>query len=148
MFSLIKPNGDNRLPLEQEWLRLWKPIFQGNLSVFGEELEQVVPRVNLVEDETEYRVSAELPGVDEKDVHVSLTPDGLTISGEKKQESEEKGKNVYRFERSFGTFKRLIRLPEDVDRTKVAATFKKGLLKIALPKRADAAPRNIEIKGE
>ena len=149
LFSLIRTNGDgSRLPLEQELLRLWNPILRDNLAVFGEELQHVVPRINLVEDEKEYRVTAELPGVDEKDIQVNVTREGLTISGEKKEESEEKGKNVYRFERSFGTFQRLIRLPDDVDGAKTAATFKKGILKVVIPKRADAAPKTIEINPE
>ena len=150
MFRSLNPgNGrDARNPIERELLQLFNPLFRGDLAIIHEELETVVPRVNVAESEKEYRVTAELPGVDEKDIRVNVTSEGLSISGEKKQDTEEKGKSFHRFERSYGTFERLLPLAEDVDRAKAEATFKKGVLTVILPKRADAAPKQIDIKSE
>ena len=93
-------------------------------------------------------VEAELPGVDEKDVSVTLANGVLTIKGEKKSEKEEKSDNYYLAERSFGSFERSIRLPDTVDDAKVEAKFDKGVLKVTAAKKPEAvkAERKIEIK--
>ena len=149
MFDLIHSNGDTAgSPVERELLRFIGPVLGSGLAIFNEELQHVVPRLNVVEDEKEYRVTAELPGVSEKDIRVNLTKDGLEISGEKRIESLDQGKNAYRFERAFGTFQRFVRIPDDADRSKANASFKQGVLKIVLPKRADAAPKSLDIKSE
>jgi HSP20 family protein len=109
----------------------WAPLERGVPQVF-------TPRVDVSETDTEIKVSAELPGMEEKDIDVSLTRDTLTIKGEKKEESEEKGKDYYRMERSYGSFTRSIPLPVEVNTDKVEATFKKGVLDITLPKTAKA----------
>ncbi len=96
------------------------------------------PHVDVSESEKEIRVSVELPGMDEKDIDVSLTRDTLTIKGEKKQDIEDKGQDYYRMERSYGAFTRSIPLPVEVDTEKVQASFKKGVLDITLPKTAKA----------
>ena len=106
--------------------------------------------VDLVEKETAYELSAELPGLDEKDVQLTLKDDVLILSGEKKEQTEEK-KHGYRFsERRFGSFRRSFRLPEDVDQNKIEASFKKGVLTITLPKNPEAAKseKKIEVKAE
>lgn len=109
-----------------------------------------VPHVDVVDTDKEIMVSAELPGMDEKDIEVSLMGESLTITGEKKEEKEEKGKDYYRSERSYGSFSRTIPLPADIDAEKVAASFKKGVLTIKLPKtkRAIEEQRKISIKAE
>jgi HSP20 family protein len=93
-------------------------------------------------------VEAELPGVDEKDVSVTLANGVLTIKGEKKQESEKKGENYHVTERSFGSFERSILLPDTIDEAKVEAKFDKGVLKVSAAKKPEAvkAERKIEIK--
>jgi len=96
------------------------------------------PKVDIKENDKEIEVTAELPGMDEKDVQVSLAHNELVIRGEKKTEKEEKGKEWYRMERSYGSFHRLVNLPEGVDTSKADATFKKGLLTVTVPKRANA----------
>ncbi len=96
------------------------------------------PHIDISETDKEIKVSAELPGMDEKDVEVSLTRDTLTVKGEKKQETEDKGKDYYRTERSYGAFTRSIALPIEVDTEKVQANFNKGVLTITLPKTAKA----------
>ena len=96
------------------------------------------PAVDIVEKDNAYEVTAELPGMDEKDIDVSLTRDSLTIRGEKKEEKEEKGKDFYRMERSYGSFTRSVPLPVEVETDKVVATFKKGVLNVTLPKSPKA----------
>ena len=96
------------------------------------------PRLDFTETDKEYRITVELPGLDEKDVDLSLANNILTIKGEKKQEKEEKRKDFYRMERAYGTFSRSIPVPDGVDIEKVDASFKKGLLVISLPKSEDA----------
>ncbi len=109
-----------------------------------------VPAINLIETGNEYRLTAELPGIDPKDVEITLNKDTLTIKGEKKHELEDKGSNYYRMERSYGTFRRTIALPEEVDPDKVEATFKHGVLTITLPKRPElqSGARKITVKTE
>ncbi len=108
------------------------------------------PQVEVTESETDVRVSAELPGLDEKNIEVSLADGVLTIRGEKKAEQEDKGKNYYRRERSYGAFHRAIALPAEVDEAKAEASFKKGVLTITLPKMPEAQQRvkKIDVKGE
>lgn len=107
------------------------------------------PQVDIVDGEKEVKVSVELPGLDEKDIEVSLSHDMLTISGEKHQEKEDKGKNYYRMERSYGSFKRSIPIPCEVKTEAVDATFKNGVLNIVLPKAAEGQCRQkITVKTE
>lgn len=109
-----------------------------------------MPRLDIAETEKEIKVMAELPGMDEKDVDVTLEGDVLTLKGEKKAETEEKGKNFHRVERTYGSFLRTVALPAEVDPTKVAAGFKKGVLTVTLAKSpaAQTRTRKIEVKPE
>ena len=84
------------------------------------------PGIDVVENEKDIRISAELPGMEEKDIDVSLGKDSLSIKGEKKEEKEDKGRNYYRMERSYGSFSRVIPLLSEIDQDKVKATFKKA----------------------
>ncbi len=107
------------------------------------------PQVDIVDGEKEIKVSVELPGLDEKDIDVSLSHDTLTISGEKRQEKEDKGKNFYRMERSYGSFKRAIPIPCEVKTEAVDAKFKNGVLSIVLPKASEGQCRQkITVKTE
>lgn len=102
-------------------------------------LDRFSPRMDVADKETEIVVSAELPGMDEEDVEVTLTADALTIKGEKKTEHEEKDGNAYRMERSYGQFSRTIPLPNHVvDQENATASFKNGVLTITLPKLPEA----------
>lgn len=106
------------------------------------------PRVDVVETEKDLQVRAELPGMSEKEIEVSLSPDALTLSGEKKAEEEHRRGNFYRMERRYGAFSRTIPLPVDVDTEKVEATFKNGVLTVILPKVASAKDtRKVEVKA-
>jgi len=108
------------------------------------------PRVDVSENEKAYEISAELPGIDEKDVNVTLSDDMLTIKGEKKSEREEKKKDYHRLERRFGSFQRTFPLPDDVDVDKIGASFKKGVLSVTLPKLpvGKSKRRKIEIEAK
>jgi HSP20 family protein len=101
--------------------------------------------VDVTETDKEVKVCAEIPGVDAKDIDVSVEDGTLTIKGEKKYEQEEKGKGQYRMERSYGSFERAIPLPTEVDESKAKAEFKKGVLRLTLPKRRGAQPRRKKI---
>jgi len=106
------------------------------------------PAVDIVEHDKSYQVTAELPGMEEKDIDVKFADGVLTIKGEKKEESEEKQKDYYRSERRFGAFQRSFRVPNGVEPDKIEATVKNGVLKVLLPKSDDARKREkkIEIK--
>lgn len=108
----------------------------------------LTPRVDVRETATAYEISAELPGMEDKDIDISLREDILTIKGEKKVEREEKEANYHLQERHYGMFERSFRLPEGVDREKIEARFEKGVLTLAMPKteKAAAESRKIEVK--
>ncbi len=119
--------------------------FNKRLShVFGE----VFPHVDMSETDKQIELTAELPGLDEKDVSVTLTDGTLNIKGEKKTEKEEKKKNYYMSERSYGSFQRSFPLPEAVVEGKIEAAFDKGVLKVILPKKPGQAAKakKIQIK--
>ncbi len=110
-------------------------FFSGfDMDPFGKTFGSFSPRVEVAENDKEIKVTAELPGLDEKDVDVSLSADRLTISGEKKEEREKSGKDYFVRERSYGTFKRSIPLTSNIKTDGVNAGFKKGVLTITLPK--------------
>jgi HSP20 family protein len=107
-----------------------------------------MPHVDVSENDKAIKVTAELPGMDERDIDITLSHDSLTIQGEKKEASEEKDKDFYLMEQRYGSFHRVIPLSAEVDENKVQADFKRGVLKITLPKTAEAqqARKKIEIK--
>lgn len=115
----------------------------------GKELMTVTewsPSVDIIEDEKEYLVKADLPEVRKEDVKVTVKEDLLTITGERKFEKEEKGKKYHRIERSYGNFVRSFTLPPGADGAKVSAEFKDGVLKVHLPKSEKAIAKPLEVK--
>ena len=116
----------------------------GETSLLGE----WAPSVDVSETGDAIVVKAEVPGMESKDLEISLQGHVLTLKGEKKQEKEEKDERRYRIERSYGAFTRRIRLPVAVDESKVTATFKNGLLTVTLPKTAAARGTPIPIKAD
>jgi len=108
----------------------------------------VVPDLDVHENDKSFTIEVELPGVEEKDMTVSVNNGYLTVKGEKKTEREVNKDNYHLAERSFGSFERSLRLPDSLDDSKIEANFTKGILKITAPKRADAkAERKIAIKS-
>ena len=106
-----------------------------------------IPRVDVSERASEITVQAEIPGCDAQDIDVRLEGRVLTISGEKKQEKEDKDENFHRLERSYGSFSRMIELPADVDADTIDATYRKGILKLVLHKTASSETKKIEIRS-
>lgn len=106
------------------------------------------PRVDVSETDKDVKISAELPGMDEKDITVELNEAAVTIRGERREEKEDKGKNWYSREQSYGVFHRVIPLPSSVDGDKASAKFKKGLLTVTVPKREERQPKSKGIKIE
>ena len=107
------------------------------------------PAVDVTEDDVAFKVTAEVPGMSEKEIEVLVSGDSLTLKGEKRQEREQEEKNFYLSERSYGSFQRSFYVPEDVDRDKIAADFSKGVLTITMPKTAKAVgqTRKVEVKA-
>jgi HSP20 family protein len=102
---------------------------------------KITPNLDVAEDDEAFRVTVELPGMSDKDVAVTVADRTLTIRGEKKEEKERKEKEVFRRERAYGSFRRTIELPIDVDAAKIEAKFKDGVLTIGLPKTKEAQQR-------
>ena len=143
--------SNNQLAMRQRefdpFLRLRQDIDQmfsgmlgdwtGGMNLF-DRTQTFMPIVDVHETEKEIRVTAELPGLDGKDLEVSLLEGALYIKGEKREEHEEEKGDVYRCERQYGEFQRMIQLPAEVDADKINASFKNGVLKVTLPKSEDA----------
>jgi HSP20 family protein len=107
-----------------------------------------MPAMDVVESEKGYEITADLPGMDEKNIEVKVSDGVLTMKGERQEEKEEK-KDYYLQERSFGSFQRSFELPDSVDSEKIEASFKKGVLTVNLPKKAEAqkTAKKIEVKA-
>ena len=103
------------------------------------------PAVDVYEDEHNVTLKIEVPGIDEKDIDVRIENNTLTVHGERKFEKDEKEENYRRVERQYGSFTRTFNLPQTVDSESVSATYDKGVLKISLPKKAEAKPKQIKV---
>lgn len=97
-----------------------------------------MPAVDVAETDKAYEIKAELPGLDEKNIEVKIANGVLSLKGEKQEEKEEKEKDYYRRERSFGSFECNFQLPDNIEADKIEATFKNGVLSVTLPKSAEA----------
>lgn len=125
--------------LRQEMNTLFDNFFRGfEIEPFKGRFGAFSPSIDVKESDKQISVTAELPGMDDKDIDISLTRDSLSIKGQKKEEKEDKGKDYYRMERSYGSFSRTIPLPSEIDMDKVKAEFKKGILTVTLPKTEKA----------
>lgn len=134
---------DPFLAMQKEVNRLFEDFGRGSVSRFAS--AEVVPRIDVAETDSAIEVTAELPGIDEKDVDVVLRDDVLTIKGEKKSEREEKKKDYHLVERSYGSFQRSIRLPFEADGETVKASFVKGVLKISVAKPTEVKEKTVKI---
>ena len=129
----------------REMDRLWDRFFSERPAL--EFLERGwEPSLDISETKGDLVVKAELPGIDPKDIDISLAGDTLTIKGEKKQEKEEKEENYHRIERSYGAFSRMVKLPMSVQNDKIKASYQNGVLKITLPKSEEEKKKQIKIK--
>jgi HSP20 family protein len=116
-----------------------------NLPVLFDEDTTWIPAFDIAEKEEEYLITAELPGMDMKDIDITFTDGLLTVKGEKKQEKEDKGKDYHRIERRYGSFQRSFRVPEKVDTNKIEASYKDGILKLVLPKAEESRAQKIKV---
>ena len=119
-------------------------------SSFGESQDSLTtssfsPAVDVYEDEHAVNLKIEVPGIDEKDLDIRVENNTLTVHGERKFEKEEKEENFRRVERQYGSFTRSFTLPQTVDSENVSANYDKGVLKISLPKKAEAKPKQIKV---
>ncbi len=128
--------------LHQEMNRLFDTFGGLAENAFGDNMS---PRIDVSETDKEIDIDAELPGIDEKDLDITLAGDVVTIRGEKRSEREQKNKNYYVSERSYGSFARSIPLPFDADPKNVSAKFDKGVLHIAIPKPEQIAAKTTKI---
>ena len=110
------------------------------------EIGMSIPAVDVAEDEKAYHITAELPGMSEKDIEVNLSGDMLTNSGEKRDEREEREKNYHFSERRYGSFRRSFVVPQGVDRDRLEASFKNGVLALTLPKASEAMQQQMKIE--
>ena len=133
--------GSARNELDSLWSRFLREAPSTGLLT-----EEWIPSVDISETTKSFIMKAELPGLDAKDVKVSLSGDLLTIKGEKKREEEEKDEHHHFVERYSGSFQRSFQLPTSVKGDKVEATFNKGVLKVTVPKVEEAEKKEIEIK--
>lgn len=123
------------------------PRLMSEGSVFGNLQGTLLkPNVDIKENKKNYKITVEVPGVEEGDVKLELANGALTISGEKKHEKEEKDEHYHSVERSYGSFKRVLSLPEDVNEDDIEAKFKNGVLTITLPRKEIAKPKEEETK--
>jgi len=115
---------------------------------FQRGMHEFTPRLDVFETDHDVKVTVEIPGMDEKDIEVSINNGILSISGEKSSEREEKNGQYHRMERSYGSFRRDVSMPSEVDENKVGATFSKGVLEVTLPKitEENRKSRKIEVK--
>lgn len=131
--------------LREKMNRLFEDVFTGR----GDDKELAsstwAPAVDIFETENELVMSAEIPGIDEKDIEIKLEDNTLTLKGERKFEKETREENYHRIERSYGSFYRAFTLPNSVDVDKIHAEHENGILKITLPKRQELKPRNVKI---
>lgn len=145
-----REDAGSYLQMRDEMNRLFERFFEDPWGLrpfdFAETtLSGFMPRVDVSETDKEIKVTVELPGLDEKDITLSLENDMLSIRGEKKTEKQDKSNNYYHMERSYGSFQRQISLPKAVDEDNIAALFKNGILTVTLPKHQTVEPNGKRI---
>ena len=145
MFNRFFPEGWPQMSMggmmDLEPFRTWKSAEMGGGLLSA--------KVDISETDSQYEISAELPGIDEKDIELGVSDGVLTLSAEKREEREEEKKNYHLTERSYGSVKRSFRVPDGVDLDHIKAHFTKGVLKVTLPKskEAKARQRKIQVKA-
>lgn len=144
--SLASPWGDLAGDIERMFGR-----FLGGPWSLGEGLESMgawTPPMDITETDDKVLIRSEIPGVDPKDISVTVSGGMLTVKGEKKESTEKKGENYYHSERRFGSFQRVVELPASVDPEKVSADYGDGVLKVTLVKKAGSAAKKIPIAAK
>ena len=142
----LVPRADRFMSLVPRW-NMFDLFFDdfGLTDLFNDK-EVLMPAIDISETEKEYVITGEIPGVDAKDLDVTLNDGILTIKGEKKHENEDKDENYHRIERHYGSFERSFRIPDKVKTDELDATYKDGIFKLSLPKAEVVEAKKIEIK--
>ncbi|MCE1251969.1 MAG: Hsp20/alpha crystallin family protein [Anaerolineae bacterium] len=145
-----RQEADSFLQLRDEMDRMFESFFEPPWSLrpfepFESNFSGFMPSLDVNETDKDINVTIELPGLEDKDIQLSLENNVLTVSGEKKFEKQEKKNNFHRLERSYGSFSRQVALPCDVDEDRVSAVFKNGILNISLPKLQANSSQNKRI---
>lgn len=135
------------MSLQREIDRLFEDFTHGFPAFAGNGAGKLLPSMDVTETDKEIEITAELPGLEEKDVQINVADNLLTIRGEKKAEKEETDKNYRLIERSYGSFERTLELPDGVDADAIKASIAKGVLKVTVPKPAPAQAKKIEVKS-
>ena len=133
------------MSLQREIDRLFEDFSRGFPAFTGN--GGLMPSMDVTETDKEIEITAELPGLEEKDVQINVADKLLTIKGEKKAEKEQKDKNYRLVERSYGSFERTLELPEGVNADAIKANIAKGVLKVTVPKPAPAQAKKVEVKS-
>lgn len=131
--------------LQDRMNRLFQQSYEGRDENEGLATSSFAPAVDVYEDEHNFTLKIEVPGIEEKDLNVHVENNTLFVQGERKFEKEEKQENYRRIERQYGSFTRTFRLPQTVDAEHVSANYDKGVLKIQLAKKAEAKPKQIKV---
>jgi HSP20 family protein len=142
--SLTRTDANPLALLQQEMDRLFDGFSKGFTGLSSRTL---MPSMDLAETDKEIELTAELPGMEEKDVQLNVVDNHLTIRGEKKNQREEKEKDYHLVERNYGSFVRTVELPPGVDLESIKAVMSKGVLKVTVPKPAPAQAKKIEVKA-
>ena len=132
--------------LQNDMNRLFNTFFDTTTTGNGATPRRWVPAMDLVETDDHFVLKADLPGLSEDDVHIDVEDDVLTVSGERKAEHEDKREGYVRVERSYGSFRRSLTLPEGIDADAVQATFENGVLEVRIPKPEERKPRKVAIQ--
>ena len=149
MFEILPYQGSGSLQrLRRDMDDIWSRFFDSPTSLKTGGEGSFMPLVNLKETDQSIEVTAEVPGLKPEEIEISLAGDLLTLKGEKKEEKEEKKGGYHLVERRFGSFSRSFRLPVEVDRKKVEAKYKDGVLHLTLPKGAKESSTKIKVKAE
>ena len=113
----------------------------------GRQWERFQPQVDFEENPENYLLKVDLPGMDKKDIEISMSDDRLTLSGERHRESEQTKEGVHHYERSYGRFERTFTLPKDVDAENIQARYENGVLEVLVPKTEAKKPKKIQIES-
>ncbi|MEO5332698.1 MAG: Hsp20/alpha crystallin family protein [Magnetococcus sp. YQC-5] len=121
-------------------------LFERDMDESSGQMTQWPMRVDILEDASHILIKADLPGIEQKDIHVNVDNGRLTISGERKFDDEAHKDNYHRVERVYGRFSRTFQLPNTTDASNIKAAYKNGVLEVTLPKREEAKPRAIQVQ--
>jgi HSP20 family protein len=150
--ELVKKETNGPMVKIQDMEKWFEDAFRRPFSFLSHPMmrgaEEIVPTVDILENNGDIVVKAELPGVKKEDIDISLTDDTITISGEKKKEEEVKKKDYYRYESSYGSFCRTFSLPSEVQSDKAKTKMKDGVLEVRIPKTEEAKKKEVKVKVE